>query len=340
MRRVGILMLDGAFTAGVGAITDMLALANRFVRRQYADREDRGVTVEVRLLSVTGAPCRTAEGRRLEVDGALADRQAYDLIYVAAFDVADEAALEGLADAHAPVCAWLKALHAGGTAIAVAGAAVLLAAEAGLLDGKRIAAPWWLEGPLKQRRPAVTVEPGLAVSSEGDILCAAGLAADAELAIRLIERLLSPNVADWVSKLTLVKRAGAEPLPWNLLPPEPLCHDPAIERARHWLQERFAEKPRMPDLAEFLEISERTLARRFEKSLGMTPLAYLQALRVTVAKGMLTRSDQKIERIAYLVGYADPKFFKRVFRTQTGLTPSAFRRQMRAANQAASAPRT
>ncbi len=329
MRRVGILALDGAFTTGIGAITDMFALANRFVRRQYADREERGTTVEIRLLSPTGAPCRTADGRRLDVDGSIADRQSYDLVYVAAFDVPDDEALERSTQTHAGTCAWLKALTAGGTAIAAGGGAILLLAEAGLLEGKRVAVPWWLEGYFRRRYPGVAVESGLELSSEGDVLCAAGLGADAALALRLIERLLSPNVADWVSKLTLVERAGAEPPPWAAFTPTPLHHDPVVERGRHWLQERFAEKPRMPDLAAFLEMSERTLTRRFEKSLGMTPLAYLQALRVAVAKGMLTRSDQKIERVAYLVGYADPKFFKRVFRNETGLTPSAFRRQTR-----------
>ena len=75
MRRVAVLALDGAFTSGIGAITDMFAMANRFIRRQYAEREERGITIEARLLSPTGAPCRTAAGRRLEVDGSIADRQ-------------------------------------------------------------------------------------------------------------------------------------------------------------------------------------------------------------------------------------------------------------------------
>src|SRR5271166_5153766 len=80
MRLVGLLMMDGVLTSGLGTITDMFALSNRFIRRQYAEREDRGLTVEARFLSPTGAPCRSAAGRRMEADGSIVDRQIYDLV--------------------------------------------------------------------------------------------------------------------------------------------------------------------------------------------------------------------------------------------------------------------
>jgi YesN/AraC family two-component response regulator len=57
----------------------------------------------------------------------------------------------------------------------------------------------------------------------------------------------------------------------------------------------------------------------------MTPLDYLQLLRVEAAKQMLTRSLRRVDRISYLVGYSDPGYFKKVFRTRTGMTPSQFR---------------
>ncbi len=59
----------------------------------------------------------------------------------------------------------------------------------------------------------------------------------------------------------------------------------------------------------------------------MTPLDYLQILRIEAAKQMLTRSNRKIDRIGYLVGYSDPGFFKKVFRARTGLSPGEYRRR-------------
>ena len=337
MRRIAILMLDGALTSGAALLADMLALSNRFIRRQYADREERGVTAETRLLSITGAPCRSVTGRRIEIEGSIADRQAYDLIYVAAFDVADENDLEERIAAYGPVRDWLRDQHGAGTIVAVSGSAIMLAAEAGLLDGLRIAAPWWLDAGLRHRHPRIEVDSGLEISDHGKVLCAAGMNGEPALAIRLVERLLSANVANWIAKLTLVRRAEASAETRPALTMSPLSDDPVVGRAQHWLQERFSEKPLMADLADFLTVSERTLTRRFEKSLGMAPLAYLQSLRIEVAKGMLTRSDQTIERIAYLVSYSDPKFFKQIFRNLTGLSPSAYRRQARTAASQSSA---
>ena len=74
-------------------------------------------------------------------------------------------------------------------------------------------------------------------------------------------------------------------------------------------------------------MSERTLARRFELSLGMSPIDYLQTLRIEAAKQMLLRSNRKVDRIGYLVGYADPGFFKKLFRARTGMSPTEFRRR-------------
>jgi len=108
--------------------------------------------------------------------------------------------------------------------------------------------------------------------------------------------------------------------------PQILRHDVLVDRAQHWLQLRFAQRPRLKDLAVLLAVSERTLVRRFEQSLGMTPHDYLQSLRIEAAKQMLARSPRRIDRIGYLVGYSDPGFFKKVFRSRAGTSPSEYRR--------------
>jgi transcriptional regulator GlxA family with amidase domain len=325
MRLIGVLALDGAFASGIGVIADLFALSNRFIRRQYADREDRGRMIEIRLLSLNGAPITMAGGRRLEVDGAIGDRQNYDCVYVAGFDFVEEAELEARLSGVGPAVEWLSAQRRAGALIAATGGAIALLAQAGLLYGGSIAAPWWLEAALKRRHPHLEIDPMRHLSESDGTICAAAMNGDMALGMRLVERLLSPNVANWIAKTALVER-GEPGFPVTA----PIdSADPLIGQAQRWLQERFAEKPRMADLASALGISERTLTRRFEATLGTTPLGYLQSVRIEVAKGMLARSIQKIERIAYLVGYSDTKFFTRLFQDRTGLSPSAFRRQAR-----------
>lgn len=66
-------------------------------------------------------------------------------------------------------------------------------------------------------------------------------------------------------------------------------------------------------------------ARLFKKLTGLTPHAYLAALRTNQAQFLLAKSDLTITEISARVGYASPSHFTKSFRVATGLTPRAFR---------------
>ena len=72
-------------------------------------------------------------------------------------------------------------------------------------------------------------------------------------------------------------------------------------------------------------LAERTLKRRFKKHMGVSIIEYVQALRIGNAKELLVKSTTAIEEIARRVGYQDASFFRRIFRAETGLSPSHFR---------------
>ncbi|MFZ7127353.1 MAG: helix-turn-helix domain-containing protein [Desulfobacterales bacterium] len=76
-------------------------------------------------------------------------------------------------------------------------------------------------------------------------------------------------------------------------------------------------------------IAGRTFKRRFKKATGLTPIAYVQRLRVEDAKRRLERTQTPVEEISWKVGYEDPAFFRRLFRRTTGLSPGAYRKRFR-----------
>lgn len=53
---------------------------------------------------------------------------------------------------------------------------------------------------------------------------------------------------------------------------------------------------------------------------------YLKKIRVENAKNLLLNTDQTVEDISYAVGYSDIKYFSRLFKKLTGLTPTEFRK--------------
>lgn len=325
MPRIAVLGVDGAHLASLAAVLDMFELANRYSTRQYEDREELPAPFTVKLIGAAGTEISLLGGRSLRADGDIRGSDQFDLVYVAAFELGRELDLKARMAGLGEAAVWVARQKAAGAVIAASGAGVALLAEAGLLHGEVAAMPWWLERPFHRRYPDVEIDTARDISQSGDLYCAGSARAELALAHRLVERLASPNVAHWLAKITLVDPYPDGPPPWALFSPKILREDPLVGRAQHWLQLRFSQKPRLKELAETLAVSERTLVRRFEASIGMTPLDYLQLLRVEAAKQMLTRSLRRVDRISYLVGYSDPGYFKKVFRTHTGMTPSQFR---------------
>ena len=74
-------------------------------------------------------------------------------------------------------------------------------------------------------------------------------------------------------------------------------------------------------------MSRRSLERRFKQATGVTPLGYLQQLRVETAKRLLEEGNQTFNEITYPVGYEDISFFRKVFVRLTALRPKEYRQR-------------
>ena len=85
-------------------------------------------------------------------------------------------------------------------------------------------------------------------------------------------------------------------------------------------------------------LAERTFKRRFVSATGLTPIAYVQRLRIEDAKRRLERTDAPVDEISWRVGYEDPAFFRRLFKRTTGLAPGAYRKRFRIPEFARPAP--
>ena len=74
-----------------------------------------------------------------------------------------------------------------------------------------------------------------------------------------------------------------------------------------------------------LALSPRTLTRRFQANLGMSPITYLQSRRVARAKRMLEDHHLAFERIVEQCGYEDVSSFRKLFARHVGMTPREYR---------------
>jgi transcriptional regulator GlxA family with amidase domain len=86
---------------------------------------------------------------------------------------------------------------------------------------------------------------------------------------------------------------------------------------------------RMSDLAARCGMSRSAFAKRFAIEIGVTPMRFMRAARLSRAAKLLRDSSRSVEAIAVLAGYASRSQFYRAFRAQFGMSPSRFREHAR-----------
>jgi YesN/AraC family two-component response regulator len=79
------------------------------------------------------------------------------------------------------------------------------------------------------------------------------------------------------------------------------------------------------ELAAKLSTHPSHLSRKFKEETKFTLTAYQQMLRINQAKHLLKTENLSVEEIAWTIGYDDPSYFARVFKKETGRTPSEYR---------------
>ncbi len=87
--------------------------------------------------------------------------------------------------------------------------------------------------------------------------------------------------------------------------------------------------PRIGDLARRCGLSEPQFRRVFRRSMGCTPLAYLNDLRVRMAALLLRTSAKSVLEISLETGFESVSSLHRAFRARMGTSPRAWRRQGR-----------
>lgn len=100
------------------------------------------------------------------------------------------------------------------------------------------------------------------------------------------------------------------------------------ERARNYLQDRWTQTVRLPDLAEECGITTFHLIRAFRRVMGVPPYAYLLQLRVNRAQAMLV-SGSSVSDVAYSCGFCDQSHLNRVFKKAVGVPPGQYVRRVR-----------
>jgi transcriptional regulator GlxA family with amidase domain len=171
------------------------------------------------------------------------------------------------------------------------------------------------------------VNAGRILVDDGDVITAGGLMAWVDLGLELVARFVHPALMRELGRVLVVDTAPREQRFYQSFIPRLDHGDDAILKVQHMLQRSYAEGMSVHALADAAHMSERSFLRRFDAATGLTPVRYLQRLRIQKACELFETSARPVEAIAHAVGYEDVSAFRKVFVRTMGLTPREFRRR-------------
>ncbi|WP_130859608.1 AraC family transcriptional regulator [Gracilibacillus phocaeensis] len=98
---------------------------------------------------------------------------------------------------------------------------------------------------------------------------------------------------------------------------------------KHYLDKNFREDITLDRLAKAGHSNKYYLSHAFKKDMGVSPIEYLNNVRIKDAKNLLETTDYSIAEIAEINGFSSLSFFSQTFKRETSFTPSAYRKKAR-----------
>jgi signal transduction histidine kinase/DNA-binding response OmpR family regulator len=103
-----------------------------------------------------------------------------------------------------------------------------------------------------------------------------------------------------------------------------------VRKAVAYIHENYQEPLTREQIAEYIGINADYLTVCFNHELGIPPMTYLSRYRITRARTLLETQEKNITEIAMEVGFSDSAYFSRIFQRETGVSPRAYQRGVRA----------
>ena len=281
------------------------------------------------IVSASGKPFRAPNGLCVTPSGKLDDCPRPDVIAIPDLMVLPE---EDLTGRYETEIAWIRDAYDAGTILATACTGALILAESGILDGHDVTTHWAYSEAMRRRYPRLRVHPNRALIVAGDehrLVLAGGGTSWHDLALFLIARFVDTEEAIRVARLHLLSWHDVGQLPYATLTQSRQSEDALIAKSQEWAATNYDRDAPVATMASISGLPERSFKRRFARATGMSPLEYVQSLRLEESKQMLETTDLPVEGVAVQVGYEDASFFGRLFKRKVGLTPAQYRKRFR-----------
>ena len=322
MKQVYILIYEEAVLSSAAAPLDILTRTNDILKAHDENHAFNVMLVgqkrnDIRLNTPALFACETT----LEDLPAKSDGHHQRLILVPAFTGDWDTVLK----MNRSVIPWIKQHYHAGTEVASLCKGSYFLAEAGLLDGKPCTSHWASIDDMRKRFPNIHLQPDSVLTDQNGLYTGGGAFSSLNLVLYLVEKFCGHDVGVRVAKNFSIHRDHMNQAHFSIFNGMDQHGDSMILNAQAFIEAHYAEDISVERIAGHVNMSKRNFIRRFKQAIRITPLEYIQRVKIEAAKKALESGRSNIQTLTYEVGYNDSKTFRSTFKRLTGVTPQHYR---------------
>ncbi len=220
---------------------------------------------------------------------------------------------------------WIAMQYKRGVEVASLCTGAFLLGFSGVLSGKKCTTHWAYANEFRYYYPSVEVVDEHVITDQDGLYSSGGSNAYWNLLLYLVEKYTTREMAIRTAKFFVVDLDKSNQSAFIIFQGMKDHDDEVIIRVQNYIEESFARRLGVDQIAEQFHITRRTLERRFRKATRNTVTEYIQRVKVEAAKKMLETGKRSVNDIMVAVGYSDVQTFREVFKWATGMTPIEYR---------------
>lgn len=317
VKTIAMVIHEGVQALDVAGPVDVFAEANAYI--PAADR------YETLLVAAHHDPIRASNGTRMIADLNFDEAtDSFAMVLLAGGPALPEAAPDDR------LSAWLVETSARAELYGSICTGAFVFGHAGLLDGRMVTTHWQNAPRLAAMFPKAKVEQDRIYLRDGRLVTSAGVTAGIDLALALVAQDHGSEVALAVAKrlVVIAQRRGGQSQ-FSPLLMAPTEDNSPIAKVQAYVLDRIVDNHSVEKLARVASVSVRSLARLFVQETGVTPRAFVERVRLDMARNLLEGSDLSLKAVARKCGFGSADQMRLVFVKRLGVSPARYRDHFR-----------
>jgi len=273
------------------------------------------------LISVNAKKVRSSNGQWWKVDGGLENIKNPDFIIVIGGNLPIQTKSKKL-------FSTLRTAHKNLSKIIAVDTGAFIIAESGLINKETVVCTHWeAKSNFIDRYPDIRIVDNIYTINSNGLMFAAGGISTLDLILECIKKIKGKDYSDEIAQALIYKPREKSTMqkdyPFNTSI-DNICQKSIL------IMEKNIERPiKIIEIAKKLNLSLRTLERKFYKLYKMSPIKFYVNLRVKFARNLLFYDDRKINEISSIAGFNYNSVFINSFKKIYNKTPSEYRKYFR-----------